>query len=609
MKILLLGMNGQVGWELQRSLAPLGELVALDFDSPGPLAADFTQPEALAATVRAVAPQIIVNAAAHTAVDKAEAEPELARTINAEAPAVLAREAQALGAWLVHYSTDYVFDGSGTAPWREDSPTGPLSVYGQHQARRRAGHPRQRLPSPDPAHQLGLCGTRRQLRAHHAAPGRRARPAERHRRPDRRADRCRSAGRRHCACAARRAWRNPQLGGTYHAVAAGETSWHGYARHVIEFARAAGQPVRVQADRHCGRAEQRLPDGCATAAQFQARHAQAAARLRPDLARLAHWAWTGCCAKCWADASIPDDTNMNTTTTPRRGIVLAGGSGTRLHPATLAMSKQLLPVYDKPMVYYPLATLMLAGIRDILLISTPQDTPRFQALLGDGSQWGVNLSLLRAAQPRRPGAGLHPGQVLRQRPAERAGAGRQHLLRPRLPGPAAQRRRAHRAAPRCSPITCTTRERYGVVAFDSHRRALSIEEKPAAPKSNYAVTGLYFYDEQVCDIAASIRPVGARRTRDHRGQCALPASRRSSKSRSWAAATPGSTPARTTACSRPAQFIATLEKRQGLKVACPEEIAFRAGWITREQLEALAQPMLKNGYGQYLMQVAGSQAF
>ncbi len=131
MKILLLGMNGQVGWELQRSLAPLGELVALDFDSPGPLAADFTQPEALAATVRAVAPQIIVNAAAHTAVDKAEAEPELARTINATAPAVLAREAQALGAWLVHYSTDYVFDGSGNAPWSEDAPTGPLSVYGR----------------------------------------------------------------------------------------------------------------------------------------------------------------------------------------------------------------------------------------------------------------------------------------------------------------------------------------------------------------------------------------------------------------------------------------------------------------------------------------------
>jgi len=129
--ILLLGANGQVGWELQRSLAPLGELVALDFDSPGPLAADFTQPEALAATVRTVAPQIIVNAAAHTAVDKAEAEPELARTINAGAPAILAREAQAIGAWLVHYSTDYVFDGSGTAPWTEDSPTGPLSIYGR----------------------------------------------------------------------------------------------------------------------------------------------------------------------------------------------------------------------------------------------------------------------------------------------------------------------------------------------------------------------------------------------------------------------------------------------------------------------------------------------
>jgi len=246
MKILLLGMNGQVGWELQRSLAPLGELVALDFDSPGPLAADFTQPEALAATLRAVAPQIIVNAAAHTAVDKAEAEPELARTINAEAPAILAREAQAIGAWLVHYSTDYVFDGSGTAPWREDSPTGPLSIYGQtklegEQALRASG-----------CHHLIL----RTSWVYAARGGNFARTmlrlaAERERLSVIDDQIGAPTGAELLADVTAHALRSvlaqPSLAGTYHAVAGGHTSWHGYASHVIEFARALGQPLRAKA--------------------------------------------------------------------------------------------------------------------------------------------------------------------------------------------------------------------------------------------------------------------------------------------------------------------------------------------------------------------------
>ncbi len=245
MKILLLGMGGQVGWELQRALAPLGELVALDFDSPGPLAADFTQPEALAATVRAVAPQIIVNAAAHTAVDKAEAEPELARTINAAAPAVLAREAQALGAWLLHYSTDYVFDGSGSAPRSEDAPTGPLNVYGQtklegEQAIRASGckHLILRTSWVYAARggnfartMLKLAAERDQLKVIDDQIGA---PTGAELLADL------------SAHALRGVLARPELGGTYHAVAGGETSWHGYARHVIDFARAAGQALRVQ---------------------------------------------------------------------------------------------------------------------------------------------------------------------------------------------------------------------------------------------------------------------------------------------------------------------------------------------------------------------------
>jgi len=246
-KILLLGKNGQVGWELQRALAPLGELVALDFDSPGPLSADFSKPESLAATVQAVRPQIIVNAAAHTAVDKCESEPDVARALNAESPAVLAREAQRLGAWLMHYSTDYVFDGSGTTPWVEDSPTGPLSVYGAtklegEEAIRASGcrHLILRTSWVYAARGGNFAKTMLKL-------------AKERDRLTVIADQIGSPTGADLladvtAHALRTALQRPEVAGTYHAVGDGETSWHGYAQHVIEFARARGETIKVARD-------------------------------------------------------------------------------------------------------------------------------------------------------------------------------------------------------------------------------------------------------------------------------------------------------------------------------------------------------------------------
>ena len=526
-------------------------------------------------------PSVVVNCAAYTAVDRAEQEPEQAFAVNAGGAANLASAAAERSLPIIHLSTDYVYAGTGSAPHRESAPVAPLNVYGASKAAGDAA-----VTAANPAHLLlrvswvfGVYGSnfvKTMLRLGRERPELRVVDDQRGGPTEARdiadailviAAICRRPG--------FDAW------GIYHFAGAPSTSWHGFAEAIFARSGGAGPSLVTIATRD-------YPTPARAPVKLEHRLRSHPAGLRDRSAGLAKLALA------------------RHRTTRRggavKGIILAGGTGSRLWPITKVVSKQLLPVHDKPMIYYPLTTLMLAGIREILIITTPHDAAQFRALLGDGSAWGLELRY--AIQPSPDGLaqafligrdfidGSRSALVLGDNLFY--GQGFQAILR---------RAAQSRAGAVIFGYWVRDPTQYGVIDLAPNGAVRGIVEKPSAPPSNYAVTGLYFYDQHVCRDRRDASAVGAWRARNHRPQqsctCAKAAWSCETLGRGFAWLDTG-TPE---SLLHAAEFVATVEARQGLKIACPEEVAWRQNWIDDARLEMLAANLKANAYGRYLLEL------
>ena len=598
-RVLVAGREGQLAVALLAAFRAAGwEAVALgrpDLDLAGPA-------EAITTAVLGVSPQLVVNAAAWTAVDRAEEEPACALAVNRDGAATLAAAAEMCGAAFVQVSTDYVFDGSKGAPYAEEDPVAPLGAYGRSKLEGEwaavAANPRTAvLRTAWVCSATGQNFIRTMLRL-----------------GDQREEVSVVADQRgapifaddladailHMADALVLAEAGAPEFGIFHLAGTPDTTWHGFARAVFEGAARRGR--RAPRLKAISTAEYPTRARRPADSRLDCRRIEAVYGIhRPDWRKGLDRALDSLIGPAFPPVVAG---NIAHTRRPEmKGIVLAGGAGTRLHPVTLAVSKQLLPVYDKPMAYYPLSVLMLAGIREVLLISTPHDLPLFRRLLGDGSQWGIRIEFAEQEQPNgiaqafligerfldgQPSAlvlgdNIFHGHGLEQLLTESVG----QLTRPGARGASVF---AYRVA---DP------ERYGVVEFDGEGRALSLVEKPRQPRSDWAVTGLYFYDGRASQMARALKPSarGELEITDlNKAYLADGSLRVARLGRGYAWLDTGTHESLLEA----GEFVRAIEKRTGQKVASPEEIAWHKGFINAAELRRLAAPLRNSGYGAYL---------
>jgi glucose-1-phosphate thymidylyltransferase len=594
-RVLIAGHGGQLATALVAAFRAAGwDAVALGrpgLDLAGPASA-------IAATVLRITPQLVVNAAAYTAVDRAEDDAAAAMTVNRDGAGALAAAAEMCGAALLQVSTDYVFDGSKDAPYTEADPVAPLGVYG---ASKLAGEQAVLAANPRTAvlRTAWVCSATGQnfLRTMLRLGAERQEigvVADQRGAPIFCDDLADAIVRMADALVAAEAGA-PEFG-VFHLAGAPDTTWHGFAEAIFDGAARRGATIprlKAIATADYPTRARRPADSRLDCRRIEAVHGIARPDWRAGLMR----------ALDTLIGPMPKPIRLAPRRTEMKGIVLAGGAGTRLHPVTLAVSKQLLPVYDKPMVYYPLSVLMLAGIRDVLLISTPHDLPLFRRLLGDGSHWGIRIDYAEQETPN----GIAQAFIL----GERFLAGQPsalvlgdnifhgHGLEETLVDTVAQLSLPGATGASVFAYRVADPERYGVVEFDHDGRALSLEEKPKAPRSDWAVTGLYFYDGRASAMARALTPSarGELEITDLNKAYLADGSLRVAKlGRGYAWLDTGTHDSLLEA----GEFVRAIETRTGQKVCAPEEIAWHKGFINAAALRRLALPLRNSGYGAYL---------